>query len=148
MAETKFTAKETAENVLTTELNGLTNTSRKTSAAFSNDAATTERFLYADFELSLGTQTARTGSPNVVMYILPEVDGTNYATGSDTITPSSELIAGVFTFPADATAHRTILRGVLLPPSNFKVLIINNTSQTFNATGNTLKMQRYGVESV
>ena len=148
MAETKWTAQESAESVLTTELNGLTNTSRKTSAAFSNDAATTERFLYADIELVLGTQTARTGSPIVQMYILPEVDGTNYATGSDTITPSSELLAGVFSFPADATAHRSIIRGVLLPPTNFKILLINVTSQTFNGTGNTLKMARYGVESI
>lgn len=148
MAITRWSAIETVETILSTELNGLTNGSRKLSSAIENDTASTERWLYGDFELDLDTQTARTGSPAVQMYILPTVDGgTTYPTGSDSITPSSELLAGVFTFPADATAHISVLRGVLLPPSDFKVLLVNNTSQTFNATGNTLRMSKYSLEA-
>lgn len=149
MADIRWSAVEAVETILSTELNSLGNGSRKLSAAIDNDTASTERFTHGDFELSLGTQTTRTGSPSVTMYILPTVDGgTTYPTGSDSITPSSELIAGVFSFPLDATAHIAYLRNVVLPPSDFKVLLLNGTSQAFNASGNTLRMSKYGLESV
>lgn len=149
MAVLRWSAIETVETILSTTLNSLGNGSRKiTVTAIENDTASTERWPYGDFELYLNTQTARTGSPQVVMYILPTLDGgTTYPTGSDSITPSPELIACVFNFPADATAHRTVARGILLPPSDFHVLLVNNTSQAFNASANTLRMSKYSLEA-
>lgn len=147
MAIIKHAAKAAAENVLTTQLNSLANGSLAiTSTAVSNDAAS-ELELYGDFRLYLNTQgAARSSGANVTMWILPEVDGT-YPYGSASLEPQAELIVGSFSFDAATTARYAVLRDVPLPPSDFHVVVQNNTGQALASSGNTLVMERHSMES-
>lgn len=147
MATIKHQAKEAVENVMTTELNALADGGLMiTASALSNDASA-ELELYADFRLYLATQgSARDSGANVTMWILPEVDGT-YPYGSASLEPQAELIIGGFSFDAATIARYAVLRDVPLPPSDFHVILKNDTGQTLAATLNTLRMERHSIES-
>ncbi len=146
MATIKWKAPGSTTTILTTELNSLGAGSNKLSAALSNDAAG-ELDLFADFELFVSTTSARAAGSYFALYILEELDGTNYGFGGDSLDPPASAWVG--NFPIDAaTATRYIhLREVPLPPTDFKVLIINNMDVAMAATANTLKFARYNYES-
>jgi hypothetical protein len=148
MTTSKWTDKVSVETVMTTELNALTNADRNiTATAISNDAAG-EKHLYADFRIYLATQgSARSAGANVQMWIMPEVDGT-YPYGDGTLDPDTGLLVGAFGFDAATTARYSVMRMVQLPPSDFHVILKNNTGQTLAATLNTLVMERYSLEAV
>ena len=149
MTKSIWTDKASVENVLTTELNAAAAAGRAIStAAISNDAAG-ERYLYADFLLLIASQSAtRTAGPNATLYILPEVNAI-YPYGATDLAPQAELAVGSFSFDsASAAARYAVLRGVLLPPSDFHVMVGNNTGIVLADTGNTLVMERYNIEAV
>lgn len=143
----RYPAHDTEETALSTEMNALADGSNAIGSAISNDVATTERRLFANFRFTLATQgAARDASGRVDMYIIPEVGGT-YAMGDASLDPESGYV-GTFVFDAAVTAREQILLAVRLPNSDFKVLVQNNTGQALAATGNTLKMERDGYEDV
>jgi len=45
------------------------------------------------------------------------------------------------------TARYEVIRGVLLPPMDFHVLVMNETGQALAASGNTLTLRRYNMAS-
>jgi len=144
MATLRWATRVDEETVLSTELNSLGNGSTKLSAALGH----TNREMYADFELSIAATSSRTAS-DVGLYILAELDGTNYQYGSDSLEPSANAFRGSFLFDTGQTAARVdIITGVLLPPGNFKVLVKNSLGVALAASGNTLTMRRYNTESV
>lgn len=147
MAEIKWNAPDAKEDVMTTELNSLADGDNAiTGTAISNDAAG-ELDLYGNFKLYLATQgSARDSGAYVSMYILPEVD-TDYAYGGASPDPAANLLAGNFLFDAATTARHAILRDVLLPPTDFHVVLINETGQALASTGNTLELERYNLQS-
>jgi len=147
MTTIKHQAKEAVENVMTTELNALASGSLAiTASPLSNDAAA-ELELYADFQLYLATQSlARSSGANVTMWILPEVDGT-YPYGSASLEPQAGLIIGSFSLDAAVTARYAVMRDVPLPPSDFHIVVKNNTGQALAATLNTIVMERHSIES-
>jgi len=138
----KYAAHDTATTVLSTELNSLGNGSNKiTGTALSNDAATTERDLFAKFSLSVAAQgSARSAGASVALYIIPEVDGT-HAYGGDSLDPSGNQYMGSFGFDAATTARVDVITDIRLPNSDFHVLLQNNTGQALAATGTVLKME-------
>lgn len=148
---TRYTAKDSASNVLTTELNSLGDGSNKiTGSALSNDAATTERELFADFMLSIATQgSARDSGATVDLYIIPEVNGT-YAYGGDALDPARKHYRGSFEFDAATTARVDIIEQVKLPMSDYYVLVQNGTGQAFASSGNVLSSEIFdgGYEDV
>jgi hypothetical protein len=147
MTSVRWTDKVSAETVMTTELNALDVGDRNiTGTAISNDGAG-EKHLYADFRLYLDTQATARVSPNVQMWVLPEVDGT-YPYGSGTLDPPVQLLEGAFDFDEATTARYSTIRMVPLPPSDFHVVLKNNTDTTFASSGNTLVMERYSLEAV
>lgn len=139
---TRYAQHDSAVTVLSTELNSLVNGGNKiTTAPLSNDAATTERELFAKFSLSLAAQaSARSAGAYVDLYILPEVDGT-YPYGGDSLDPSSNHWVGTFYFDASTSARVDIITDVRLPNSDYHVLLQQNTGQAWAASGNTLKME-------
>lgn len=147
MAVIKWGDVAAAESVLTTELNGLTTGSNKiTSSAISNDQST-ELDVYADFILYLAEQgTARSANAYVPLYILPQVNS-QYPYGGDSLDPATNLLVGSFLFDAAVTARYAVIRNIVLPPGDFHVLVMNETGQNLAATGNTLYMRRYNMES-
>ncbi len=147
MATIKYAAPNSIETVFTTGLNNLANDGVAVSANVSNDA-TEELYLYADFEIYLATQgSARSAGAHVEIYIIQEIDGTNYSYGGTGLPPNAALKVGNFAYDAAVTARYTHIRGVKLPPADFEVVLINRTGQAFAASGNTLKMVRYNLQS-
>lgn len=147
MATIKLEAHTAASDILTTELNTLADGANKLSAALSNDAAG-ELYLYADFELFVSTQgSARSSDARVDLYILVEQDTTNYTYGGDSVDPPRNSWVGSFLFDAAVTARYNHIRGVALPPTDFKVLLINETGQALAATLNVLQWIKYNLQS-
>jgi len=141
-----WTAEDTIETWLSTELNSLADaTNSATSSAKSNDASSTERRLYANVEIYIATQgSARAGDANVSLYIIPEVDDANYGDAAN----YQNYYAGSISLDAATTARYNILRNVLLPPSDFKVMLRNDTGQALAASANTVKAKRFSAEDV
>jgi len=130
---------------LTTALDALANQARKIGAEIDNTGAT-ERYTYLMLELYLATQAApRDAGAYVGVYIIRSVDGTNYEYGDDATAPPSGSWVSNFTLDAVVTARRVALE-VPLPPSKFKILVINETGQAFAAANNTLKYRFYSLE--
>lgn len=141
-----YTARGTAATVLTTELNSLTSGSVSAlSAAQDNDTAGT-RDLYAQVEIYLAAQgTNRAAGAYVALYLVPELDGTNYGDTTD------ECIDNYFAGSASVddgalAARRVVIDRIRLPVGDFKVGFKNGTGQTLAASGNTVKIRTYTVE--
>ena len=145
----KWEAPATIATVMSTELNSLANGANAiTASALSNDAATTERFLYASFEFYIAAQgSARSAGAYVALFLLPEIDGTNFAYGGAGLNPQSGLWLCNFSLDAATTARYCLQHQIPIPPHNFHLVMQNNTGQAFAASGNTLKWVRYSLDT-
>jgi hypothetical protein len=135
--------------LLSTELNSLASSTTAgaissvggTSGLFNNTVGggSMDGYTLATLELSLAAPAgALTANTAANVWFLSTVDGTNYEDGSASVIPA-RLPDAVFPVRAVSTAQR-ILRRALLPQGNWYVLIQHNTGQTWNASGNTLKV--------
>jgi hypothetical protein len=146
MATIKYNAPNAHEHILTTELNAIAEAAGAISAALSNDAAG-ELDLYMTATLYLDTMAdARHAGANVALYVLPEVDA-HYSYGAANLQPPAQNLVGVFAFDAAVTARYSTITGIPLPPTDFYLVIWNNTGHTFAATGNILDIERYSMQS-
>lgn len=138
----KYTSEDSSSNILTTELNSLADGANKiTGTALSNDASA-ERDLFATFRLALAAQgSARSSGAYVAMYFLPDENGT-FAFGGDSLDPAEEHLVWRFSYDAATTARSNVSAALLLPPTDFHVLLINETGQAFASSSNVLSYQR------
>lgn len=130
-------------SILTTELNALANNAGVTTATIENNATLDQ---YADFELLATFGVAPVADTTVDLYLVRTVDGTNFEDASAT-RPSPEFV-GSFVLDAVTTAQRKIVRGVMLPPTSFRLLIVNKAGQAMAATGNTLRGDFYNQQVI
>lgn len=113
----------------------------------------TNKYLFADIEVYLGSMTAgTTGDEAIEIYIVPTVDGTNYPdwSGNSTADAQENNIYFVGSVPIDqsgAATKRGVLRAVALPPGKFKMGVRNRTNATLAASGSTLKYRPYGYSA-
>lgn len=133
-------------DVLGAELNALgAATGKAVSAALDNGV---DLNLWADFELAVDFVAAPVLNAVIELYLLPSIDGgTVFADGGTTVLPSPNLYAGGFPVRATTAAQVMVLRGIPLPPGQYKVLVQNTTTQAFPATGSTLRMNTYRMRS-
>lgn len=151
MASMKLEAAAIA-TMASTELNSLANNGAALGAEYDN---ATNLYLFGLFELNVTFGSAPTEGSTVDMYIIPAPDGTNYddaVTGASGVAPGTSY-AGGFPLRAVTTAQKVPLglgiRGrVELPPTKFKVFIVNRSGQAFPASGSTIKMVPYRYQSV
>lgn len=146
MSTFKWTAYNTADTaVASTSLNALANGSYALGAAIDN---TSLLYLYGDLVIVLSSAvTPTSGSiPTVNVTLLPAPDGTNYPTsGTGT---AGNMTAGVVSSVASVATSVFVLRGIVLPPSLFKIQVQNNLSVAFPATNtSTCKLYRYGEQA-
>ncbi len=129
-----------ATSHLTTELNSLANAGRKLGASVSST-----RDQYMDVELNVATQgSARSAGAVVELYLLPSVDGTNYAYGADGgPDPAGTHLVGLFQLDAATTARLDNVIGIFVPAGAWKLMVINRTGQAFASSANTLKYTLY-----
>jgi hypothetical protein len=142
----KYTAQAAPSVVVSTELNSLPNiTAALGSTVFDNSDNSTGRFLLADFEVTINTQTTRTGTPTLSLVIVPTID-TAYGDVSTQFLANSyvakTLLGAAVTWSLDAasTARIMTMTGVVLPNAKFKLGLLNNTTQTLASNGNQIKM--------
>lgn len=126
-------------------LKGLSSGGFKIGSAIDNSSSLN---MLADFDLQVRFASAPAAGGFVLLYLVPAVDGTNYADGSDSIEPSSALLVGAFPVRATGDQQRVVLRAVLLPPGLFKPLIKNGGSTAFTSTDNenVLSIRTYNEE--
>lgn len=147
MATIKWHNGISVASLLTTELNSLANGAAAITASAVD--ADTDLATHGDFELVVTYGTNPTADSVVDLYLIRQVDGTNYEDGSTTgpILPANGWV-GSFTLRAVTTAQRIIVPKVELPPLDFHVLVVNRSGQAMAASGNTLKLKRYGKQVV
>jgi hypothetical protein len=137
--------------VMSTELNSLGSSSGKAiSSAQVNDDTQTQPTLdlFADIELKVTFASAPTAGTVIELYVLPSIDGgTTYPDGSTSVAPQTSLYVGGFAVRAVTTAQVMVIRGVALPPGYFKMLVQNTTNQAFPASGSTLRMNSYQLQT-
>jgi len=126
-------------------LNNLAHLGQKMSAAVSND---TDLYIYADFRLRLSASTSnRCIAATVGLYILADLGDSTYVSGGSSLNPPSSAWVGNFNFDSgDTPARVDMVWNIVLPPSNFKVLIENNTGRPFSCC-TVLEYRKYYMQS-
>lgn len=151
MTDYKWKA-NTIQTLLSTELNSLANNYGALGVEFDNAAGL---WLKASFLLTVTFGSNPTAGNTCDLYLIPALDGTNYAdntTGASGYAPSTCYIGG-FPLQAKTTIHRLGLGlglngAIELPPSKFKVLLINKSGVAFPASGSTVQMLASMYQSV
>lgn len=148
-ATAKWTT-QTSSTMATTALNSLA------AAAYSGVLTeydnSTGLYLYADIEVLLGADlTCAAGTPYIGVFLIPTLDGTNYPnppSGTGAV-PSNYWVGNILA-NASATFRRGFLRGVVLPPTKFKLDLYHGLhgSTAWNATGNVCTAYLYNEQSV
>jgi len=134
----------TAAAYLSTELNALSDGSNKLGGEIDNSVTLDTRVAV---DIFLDTQAgARDAGAHVAVYLLPTVDGTNFAYGSDSLDPSADNLVATVAFNATAVAQRNSELIIEAPPSKFKLLFIFKTGQALAATGNVITYSLYTPE--
>src|SRR5262249_51343149 len=109
------------QTILTTGLDSLGNGSVTTSSAYDNSAALD---MFADFVLAVCWGVAPSaGAKAAEIYLLPAVDGTNYAQQDGSGNPQKALLIGALESRAPSTSvvEYLVLVGVPIPPGLWKV---------------------------
>ena len=148
MADIRWKASGRATNpltLMTTELNALANNAAALSSVLGGTGVVpngTDLDLYADIEILVTFGVAPTANNTIDIYIVRSVDGgTNFEDASATgpVLPKNGYV-GSGILRAVTTAQRMVIPAVLLPPGDFKVMVVNNnTGQALAATGNTVR---------
>lgn len=141
-----YTARAAAATVLTTELNTLANGALSAVSAAQDNATAGLRDLYAQVEIYIAAQgTNRTAGAYLALYLIPELDGTNYGATPDEC--AENYFAGAVALDDGALAARyLIIDQVRLPVGDYKVALRNGTGQALAGSGNTVKLRAYTVE--
>lgn len=140
-------------SIATTELNSLANGSAALGAEYDNSS---NLYLFGYFELNVTFGTNPTAGSLINLYLIPAPDGTNYddnTTGASGVAPSTVYVGG-FPLRAVTSAQKIPLTGglhqghIMLPPLKFKPFLINNSGQSFPASGSTLKLVPFRYQIV
>ena len=148
MAEQRWTAYDSIETYLSTELNALANNGNKLGAAINFAAAGATRKLYMDVEIYIGSVnlSAQT-NPAIYIWLLPRTDGTNFEDGADAVDPARapDKIVALREFNG---VQRVFARFLLTTPDQGKILVENKTGAALAGTLNTVKYMLYSQEIV
>jgi len=152
MGNTTYIAPTGAQTLMDTDLNALAINASNIGAVIIDN--TTNRYLYAEFELYLASyDISGQTNPAVELYLVPSYDGTNYAdTGTDAsltlYPPAQYLVAVLGVSPGAAAAvHRAVSPHILFDPIKYTPVVVNKTGVILAATLNTLKAQYYTLNT-
>ena len=143
----KHSALETIFTALSTELNSLANGAAcSASSAFDNDSSG-QRWPAAMAEVYVAAQGSnRAAGASVSLFIIPTTDGTNYGDVTDECLDNYRV--KVWSLDDAALAARFLTGRINLPPTDYKVVLKNNTGQAFPSSGNTVKLREFTAEDV
>lgn len=152
MADSTYTNPASETTLMSTNLNSLANDASNIGGTAIDN--TSNRYFYSIFELSLASVdlNAQT-NPACALYLVPSFDGTNYADdGTDASTtlhpPTQYLVAVMGVDPgAGAMAHMAISPHIMMDPLKYTPVLVNETGAGFAASGNTLKIKTYTINT-
>jgi hypothetical protein len=136
----KWSTANTISTIFSTDLNSFAGGVKVLSTTIAN-SVTTETF--ASFELVC--QFLVSPTQFMAIYIIPSLNGTNFADGDVTTPPQSNLHKINIPVRSTTSVQRLIVDNISLPPFDFKVLL-DNQAGTLVSSGNTLKMRIYHYE--
>lgn len=147
MGAVTWTAYNTADDISNAgAFNSLADGSGAISAEVDNS---TGLYMFGDLEVTMGGAVTSSGlDARIDVYLVPTYDGTNYPTpgGATTFTGTQwcGTISSVETVGTVAVTSYTngTCRGILLPPTKFKIGLVNELGAAFNGTA-TVKLRRY-----
>jgi hypothetical protein len=108
--------------------------------------------LFADFSMNLGSVAVV--APNYIgVYLYPlNRDGTSYGDGrfgtSAAGPPASGYWVGNIIVPTGTAANMGTVRGIILPPGQFKFVIYNQLGVTMAGSANTAQYRTYNRQVV
>lgn len=147
MSETQWTAYDTIESYLTTELNSLADNANVLGAAIDFTAAGADRKLYMDVEINLASlDLSAELNPALYLWILGRTDGTNFEDGGTSVDPARQPDA-IVPLRVVSGAQRVFVQKLLTTPDQGKILIENQSGASLAATGNTVKYYIYSEQS-
>lgn len=148
MADLKLQTGVSLTTLLSSGLNSLADGARAISGAIDNS---TDLNLLLDLELAVAYTSTTPTAGNIVaeVYLVPTLDGTNYAEGSSSVTPQSALLVAALETrnPSASAVERLVAQGIPIPLGSFKLLIVNKAGRAFHASLNTLKYRTYKYQS-
>lgn len=147
MPELLWTAYDTLQSYLSSELTGVANNANKLGAAIDFTTAGWDRKVYLDIELYLpSTDLSGETNPAINLWMIGTLDGTNFEDGSDTINPAKPPNM-IISLRAVNGVQRVVQRFLLTTPNKGKILIENRTGATILA-GATLNFRMYSDQYV
>jgi hypothetical protein len=144
MASTlKWTAYNTPDTAVAgATMNALTNTSFAYGSEIDNSSGL---YLYGDLVLSLAASLTAVAPAYLLVYLIPNID-TNYVASSGN--PGSSYVIGTGSYTA-GTLQFMQVRGLILTPNKFKIVIQNNLGATFSASNSHVcSLYRYSEQLV
>jgi hypothetical protein len=115
----------------------------------------TNKYAYADLDLTLGSAAFTGSSAGIEIYIVPTVDGTNYPdwTGNTTTDAPehAHYFAAFLPLKATTSAKRVVSSSqgaIELPQGKYKFGIRNRGGVTLAASGNTLTFRPKSYDAV
>ena len=106
---------------------------------------TSAGYFDGELELAWTNATAPTANNPIYIWLLREIDGTNFEDGSASVTPTRnpDVVVAV---RAVTTAQRAIVPIYDIPPGPIKTLVRNLSGTAFAASGNTVKLRPKTVQ--
>ena len=149
MGAVTWTAYGTADDIGGTAFNSLADRSGAITSEVDNSGDLKQ---WGDLEVTQGGSVTSSGlDARIDVYLIPTYDGTNYpvpGSSGSTFTGSYFIgtISSVDTVGTVAVTSFTngVLRSILLPPTKFKIGLVNELGASFNSSV-TVKLRRYNA---
>lgn len=123
-------------NVLSTELNSLTNGSRSAAGGQIDNATNLDTYGLLVLSTTFGTNPSSGGRLSI--YMIFAADGTNYCDGSASVDPGGDrFICDIF-LTATTSAQIKFSCIFALVPSKTKFIALNSSGQTMAASSSTI----------
>ncbi|MCC6483366.1 MAG: hypothetical protein IT209_00840 [Armatimonadetes bacterium] len=113
------------------DLKNKSNTARVLSGAIDNSSDCNR---WIDLTCAAKYGTAPSAGGYVAVYLIPAVDGTNYADGDASVLPQASLLLAVFALKASTSQQLLASTRIMIPPCKFKLLWENQAGQTSTNT--------------
>lgn len=114
-------------------------------SALSSSIENTDGDLFGDFQL-VTSQTATEGDPLGELYLIRSADAAStwedYESGAAGHAPAESFV-GTWESAKDSSPQKSIIRGVPLPPDDFKIGVKNNSGANYSSGAVTVFMYRY-----
>lgn len=125
--------------VLTTEMNSLTNGSFTAVGGVYDNTSNKDRWGWLEF--AGGGSITPTAGAVFQIYLINSLDGTNYDDAASSTQPGTHQLVAVITVKTGAGTKRAVTQVPFsLPPSKFKFVLKNSVGVTLSASGNVLTL--------